>query len=407
MTVGRDELVHLAGHGCAAGEPMVARLAFGLASPREAGQAQLHLAGCAQCGAALRAARRVARAGRGAATGPGGRTRPPRARRLDAAARRRGVRERQATRERRLRARGRSDAGGRVRARARRSPRSPAAWRSGAAPRTASSQNVDPIGGLAQVVAPARERQAGRAAQGSARRTERGRDGDGDAGPDARSPRRPASHRRRPPTATVAADARADAGADAATGAGGGVRAGGPGHGSDQRARRHPRPRAHARPRRRRPEGQGSSTDHERKRAIGGKRCVAGRPLGDTALAERRRRDALGGVGRWRRRGRVLGRELPGGPAELQHARVRGLRHPRDEDQARLRPRGPGPARADHQQRRPPRTRLARRGGDGDDQRAAPGRGSPASAGPARRAGATAATRCSCTPTRPTSSRSR
>jgi RNA polymerase sigma factor (sigma-70 family) len=51
MTVGRAELVHLAGRGCEVGEPMVARLAFGLASPREAGQAQLHLATCAQCGA--------------------------------------------------------------------------------------------------------------------------------------------------------------------------------------------------------------------------------------------------------------------------------------------------------------------------------------------------------------------
>jgi RNA polymerase sigma factor (sigma-70 family) len=50
MTVGRAELVHLAGHGCEAGEPMVARLVFGLANPREAGQAQLHLATCAKCG---------------------------------------------------------------------------------------------------------------------------------------------------------------------------------------------------------------------------------------------------------------------------------------------------------------------------------------------------------------------
>ena len=49
MTVGRAELVHLAGHGCEPGEPLVARLAFGLASPHEAGQAQIHLAGCAQC----------------------------------------------------------------------------------------------------------------------------------------------------------------------------------------------------------------------------------------------------------------------------------------------------------------------------------------------------------------------
>ena len=49
MTVGRAELVHLAGHGCELGEPLVARLAFGLASPHEAGQAQIHLAGCAKC----------------------------------------------------------------------------------------------------------------------------------------------------------------------------------------------------------------------------------------------------------------------------------------------------------------------------------------------------------------------
>jgi RNA polymerase sigma factor (sigma-70 family) len=51
MTVGRGELVRLAGHGCDAGEPVVARLAFGLASPREIQDAQLHLALCRQCGA--------------------------------------------------------------------------------------------------------------------------------------------------------------------------------------------------------------------------------------------------------------------------------------------------------------------------------------------------------------------
>ena len=50
MTVGRAELVRLAGQGCAAGEPLVARLAFGLASPQEAGEAQLHLATCPRCG---------------------------------------------------------------------------------------------------------------------------------------------------------------------------------------------------------------------------------------------------------------------------------------------------------------------------------------------------------------------
>jgi RNA polymerase sigma factor (sigma-70 family) len=50
MSVGRAELVRLAGHGCPAGEPLVARLAFGLANPREVGEAQLHLATCPRCG---------------------------------------------------------------------------------------------------------------------------------------------------------------------------------------------------------------------------------------------------------------------------------------------------------------------------------------------------------------------
>jgi RNA polymerase sigma factor (sigma-70 family) len=50
MTVGRDELVRLAGHGCPTGQAMVARLAFGLARPRETRNAQLHLATCPQCG---------------------------------------------------------------------------------------------------------------------------------------------------------------------------------------------------------------------------------------------------------------------------------------------------------------------------------------------------------------------
>ena len=50
MIAGRAELVRLAGHGCPAGEPLVARLAFGLASPREVRDAQLHLATCPRCG---------------------------------------------------------------------------------------------------------------------------------------------------------------------------------------------------------------------------------------------------------------------------------------------------------------------------------------------------------------------
>lgn len=50
MSAGRDELVRLAGHGCATGEPLVARLAFGLAGPHEIRDAQLHLATCPRCG---------------------------------------------------------------------------------------------------------------------------------------------------------------------------------------------------------------------------------------------------------------------------------------------------------------------------------------------------------------------
>jgi DNA-directed RNA polymerase specialized sigma24 family protein len=51
LSVGRDELIRLAGHGCESGEPLVARFAFGLATPREERQAQLHLATCPRCGA--------------------------------------------------------------------------------------------------------------------------------------------------------------------------------------------------------------------------------------------------------------------------------------------------------------------------------------------------------------------
>ncbi len=51
LAIGRDELVRLAGHGCEAGEGLVARSAFGLAGSREARLAQLHLATCPRCGA--------------------------------------------------------------------------------------------------------------------------------------------------------------------------------------------------------------------------------------------------------------------------------------------------------------------------------------------------------------------
>ena len=51
LTIGRAELAELAGHGCEAGHEQVARYAFGLARPREAAVAQLHLATCERCGA--------------------------------------------------------------------------------------------------------------------------------------------------------------------------------------------------------------------------------------------------------------------------------------------------------------------------------------------------------------------
>ncbi|MDP9294294.1 MAG: sigma-70 family RNA polymerase sigma factor, partial [Actinomycetota bacterium] len=51
LAAGRDELVRIAGHGCDAGEGLVARFAFGLGGPRESRQAQLHLATCPRCGA--------------------------------------------------------------------------------------------------------------------------------------------------------------------------------------------------------------------------------------------------------------------------------------------------------------------------------------------------------------------
>src|SRR5829696_9307003 len=51
LAIGRGELVRLAGHGCDAGEELVARSAFGLAGSREARLAQLHLATCPRCGA--------------------------------------------------------------------------------------------------------------------------------------------------------------------------------------------------------------------------------------------------------------------------------------------------------------------------------------------------------------------
>src|SRR5207244_8406238 len=51
LALGREELVREAGNGCESGEEVVARLAFGLARPREVREAQLHLATCARCGA--------------------------------------------------------------------------------------------------------------------------------------------------------------------------------------------------------------------------------------------------------------------------------------------------------------------------------------------------------------------
>jgi RNA polymerase sigma factor (sigma-70 family) len=51
MEVGRKEIVRLAGQGCEAGESLVARFAFGLASAEERRQARDHLTSCARCGA--------------------------------------------------------------------------------------------------------------------------------------------------------------------------------------------------------------------------------------------------------------------------------------------------------------------------------------------------------------------
>jgi RNA polymerase sigma factor (sigma-70 family) len=51
LATGRAELAELAGHGCDDGHHDVTRLAFGLARPREASRAQLHLATCERCAA--------------------------------------------------------------------------------------------------------------------------------------------------------------------------------------------------------------------------------------------------------------------------------------------------------------------------------------------------------------------
>ena len=51
LTVGRLELARFAGHGCAEGEELIRRLAFGLASSAQRDQAQLHLAMCPHCAA--------------------------------------------------------------------------------------------------------------------------------------------------------------------------------------------------------------------------------------------------------------------------------------------------------------------------------------------------------------------
>ena len=67
--------------------------------------------------------------------------------------------------------------------------------------------------------------------------------------------------------------------------------------------------------------------------------------------------------------GRVPGGELPGRPAELQHAGLQRFRDARDEDQAGLQSRGSRAARADHRQRRGARTGRARGAGAGHDQR--------------------------------------
>lgn len=51
LAIGRAELAELAGRGCEDGHERVARYAFGLAGPRDARLAQLHIATCDRCGA--------------------------------------------------------------------------------------------------------------------------------------------------------------------------------------------------------------------------------------------------------------------------------------------------------------------------------------------------------------------
>ena len=51
LSSGRRRLIGLAGGGCATGEPLVARYAFGLGSDGDVKRAQAHLATCPRCGA--------------------------------------------------------------------------------------------------------------------------------------------------------------------------------------------------------------------------------------------------------------------------------------------------------------------------------------------------------------------
>ena len=101
------------------------------------------------------------------------------------------------------------------------------------------------------------------------------------------------------------------------------------------------------------------------------------------------------------KRRRVLGRRLPGGPAQLQHPRVRGLRHARHERSGgRATPRGLAFA-ACHGERRPPvdRSAAARCRWSRSMRRSA--RASRPSAGRGPHGAGTAAMRSSSTPTRP------
>ena len=411
MTVGRAELVHLAGHGCAAGEPMVARLAFGLASPREAGQAQIHLAGCPQC--ALLYERLDVWRERVAALVPVPAVEPARPGLVDWTLQRasEAAASRQATRELRLRARGRSDAGRRGSSRRRRrgDRRLPGDRRRHHVLRNAErrpDQRPRAGRGSGARTRTERRRAAQEAPVAGKRRDDRHGDTDGDADANATPTATPvATPTSAPPTATVQATPEPTPEPTPPPVPEEEYEPRGPGHGGDDRATD---AAARARQSRRR-----------RRRAGRGVRAMSTR----ARLEEETMRSRQSRPSRCRSHASVIAaigvRPIGAAAGEFSVANcqadplnystrafedfaTRGMTIRRACD-----PEGPGLRGLITQQRRAPRTRAAGRAWRWRRSAPRPGRASPPSAGRARRAAATAATRCSCTPRRPTSSRSR